>query len=173
QKKLWVDKTARNVHRIRYILDHFPNAKVIHVIRDARDTIASLRTHRKRKVDGERLVLTGNMMPLQDCIDRWLLAIKDSIPFKEHPHYREIKYEDLIHNPTQTLESVCRFIGVTFEQEMLAYYEVDTPSRDPLNFPQNVEATRPISQHSIGRWKKDFNTNEIKEIMNQVGEEML
>ncbi|HEX6011562.1 MAG TPA: sulfotransferase, partial [Geminicoccaceae bacterium] len=43
-KRLWVDKTARNVHRLDHIWRHFSQARVIHVVREPRDVVASLKT---------------------------------------------------------------------------------------------------------------------------------
>jgi ornithine cyclodeaminase len=172
KKSIWADKTSRNVHRLGYIFEHFPNAKIIHVIRDGRDVITSLKTHRKRRVSDGKLLPTGYVMPLQDCIDRWLLAMKDASSFRGNTNYMEVKYEDIVLNTTHILEKICSFIGIKFEAKMLYYYEVDSLSRDPLNFPQNVEATRPISSQSIGRWKKDLDEVEIKQIVNQIAQQM-
>ncbi len=66
-RRLWLDKTSRNVHCFRYIASRFPNAKLLHIVRDPRDTVCSLRTHPVvRKRDPSR-GLTGWMNPLDEC----------------------------------------------------------------------------------------------------------
>ncbi|UJR13092.1 hypothetical protein I4U23_000116 [Adineta vaga] len=80
----------------------------------------------------------------------------------------EVQYEALVFNTNQTLKNICQFIGVEFEQTMMNYYAIDDHSRNPFNFPQNTEATRPISSESIGRWKRDLNETELEQVMLQI-----
>lgn len=94
ERNIWGDKTSRNIHRLEQIWQHFPNAKVIHVVRDARDVVRSLKTHRKRKVVDGQVVPTGWIQPLEDCIGRWLRAMDDALHFRGNPNYMEMKYED-------------------------------------------------------------------------------
>lgn len=171
-KKIWADKTSRNIHRLHYILKHFPNAKIIHMIRNGKDVVSSLKTHRKRMNSAGKLIPTGLVMPLQDCIDRWLLSIKDCMPFCSHKNYMEVRYEMLVLNTKKTLNNICQFIGVEYEQSMMNYYLIDSTSRNPLYFPQNIEATRPISSESIDRWKRDLSEYELEQVKLQIDPSM-
>ena len=46
-KARWAEKTPGNVRHIGRILQHWPDAKVVHIIRDPRDVMASLRQTKK------------------------------------------------------------------------------------------------------------------------------
>ncbi len=162
---LWVDKTPRNVHRLAYILKHFPNAKFLHLIRDGRDTICSLRTHRKRILVNGDVQLSGIVMPLQVCIDRWCQAVNDGLRYTDHPNLMEVRYEALVTNTEATLRRVCAFLEVAFEPGLLTYYRIKGPGRDPRLFPYNREAMRPVFTHSIGRWKRELSTDELAIIL--------
>jgi len=164
KKEIWADKTARNIHRIPYIFDHFPNAKFIHVVRDGRDVISSLLTHRKRRLSKGKIELTGYRMPLENCIRRWRKAIGDCLEHRGHPNYCEVQYQDLVLDTRNALKQVCEFLEVPFEENMLEYHTVDTSSRDPTKFIQNVEATKPISTNSLGRWRRDLSAEQQKEV---------
>jgi len=60
KKPRWAEKTPLHVHRIDYILTHFPKAKIVHILRDGRDVICSLVTHPKFIVDGaQQVAATG------------------------------------------------------------------------------------------------------------------
>ncbi len=83
-KTIWVDKTARNVHRLDYILSRFPNARIVHVVRDPRDVVASLKTHRKYRVVDEELVPTRYCMPVNLCIKRCELALSHGLTLLRH-----------------------------------------------------------------------------------------
>ncbi|MBI3290767.1 sulfotransferase [Candidatus Falkowbacteria bacterium] len=169
KRKIWGDKTSRNIHRFNQILRHFPNAKLIHVVRDPRDVVCSLKTHRKRKVVDGKLVPTGWKMPFDDCVVRWLRAMEDVLPVRDHPNYIEVKYEDIVSHTTETLTQVCRHIGVEFEQSMLQFHIEAGQFRNALLFPQNVEATEPISTRSVGRWKTELSNVESEEVLRRTG----
>jgi protein-tyrosine sulfotransferase len=166
-KSIWADKTSRNIHRIGYILTHFPNAKIIHVVRNGKDTICSLRRHRKRKLEGGEIKLTGYTMPLENCVQRWVNAIADTLPFRDYLNYYEVKYEDLVEQPKRTLQSVCRAIGVDYVSDMLNFHKVP---RNFRHFIQNIEATKPIFISSIGRWKKELSHQERDYVETQIEE---
>lgn len=164
ERNIWGDKTSRNVHCLEQILRHFPNAKIIHVVRDSRDVVRSLKTHRKRKVVDGQIVPTGWIQPIDDCIGRWLLTMNEVLPFRDHPNYVEMKYEDLVLDTIQTLTKVCSHIGVHFEEQMLQYHAIKSKSRDATLFPQNIEATQPLSTSSIGKWKQELTDEEAEEV---------
>lgn len=169
KRKIWADKTSRNVHRFGEILTHFPNAKLLHIVRDARDVIASLRTHPKRRVVNGKIEETGIVHPFEACLERWLFAISDGFKFRDHPNYLEVRYEDLVNETESTLKKACRHISIEFEPNMLKFYQEKGGSRDPLKFPQNIEATLPIFHSSIGRWKQDLTPKEAKTVVKRVG----
>lgn len=166
-KKIWADKTARNIHCLRYILCNYPQAKVLHVIRDPRDVVASLRTHKKHKIENEVIKPTGYIMPISLCTARWNQAMKDALPFRSLPNYKEIRYEDLVFNPEETVKGISTFCGVDYQDVMLRFHEVTGPTRDYIKFPQNVEATKPLSLNSIGRHKTIFSLDQIRMVEEQ------
>lgn len=168
-RSIWADKTARNVHRFAYILKHFPGAKIIHVLRDGRDVISSLRTHRKRRLVDGVIQSTGYVMPLQDCIDRWITSIEDGLEHRHEPSYLEVKYEDLVLDTEKTLRAVCSFLRLSFEETMLTYHTFAGPSRDFRKFPQNIEATKPVFTSSIGRWRRDLSEEETTTVTSRIG----
>src|SRR3989344_3610755 len=104
-------------------------------------------------------------MTFDDCVDRWLRAMADVLPVRDHSNYIEVKYEDIVSHTAETLTQVCRHIGVGFEQSMLQFHIEAGQSRNALLFPQNVEATQPISTRSVGRWKTELSNAESEEIL--------
>lgn len=171
-KRLWVDKTARNVHRLDYILQHFPRTRVIHVVRDPRDVVASLKTHKKRKVVDGQIVPTGYCMPVNLCIDRWELALKDALPHLGSDNVHTVRYEDIVCDTERSVRDLCRFVGVDYDPGMLEFWRSTAPTRDYRNFPQNIEATKPISPASIGRYRHTFTAAEIELVEERLADPM-
>src|SRR5688572_21024001 len=64
-KPRWAEKPPRNVLYLDYIFEHFPNARFVHMIRDGRDTICSLRTHPRHKVVDGKIVKLNTWHPIE------------------------------------------------------------------------------------------------------------
>jgi hypothetical protein len=80
--------------------------------------------------------------------------------YRGDPRYIEIKYEDLVLNTEKTLKTLFDFLGEEWDERVLRYHEVNTASRDFSKFPENPEATRPISASALGRWRTDLTAEE-------------
>ena len=161
-KQRWAEKTPQNIRHIGWILARFPKAKIIHVLRDGRDTVCSIRIHpRFRVVDGEK-VPTGIRRPLESCIQSWLRDTAAGIQWRGSPQYMEVRYEDLVAAPENTLRKLCTFLGEPWAEAMLHYHEERGSSRDPISFITNVAATEPLKTGAVGRWKTDLTGDELK-----------
>lgn len=158
-KKRWGEKSPVNVRHLDRIFKHFPNAFFIHMIRDGRDTVSSLRTFPKyRIVDGER-VETNIINPIEDCIDRWVSDVSKGMEWRGDPRYIEVKYEDLIDESEKTLQTLFNFIGEPWDVSVSKYYDIDKSSR---NEAQNPGVSKPIYKSAHGRWKQDFTPEDVE-----------
>ena len=157
-KRRWAEKTPQNVRHIGWIFRHFPKAKFIHLLRDGRDAVCSIRTHPNfRVVNGEKIP-TGIRRPIEPCIESWLRDTAAGIKWRGYPGYCEVRYEDLVTVPEPTLRALCEFIGEPFDEAMLRYHE---QPRDPTNFITNLAATKPLKTSAVGRWRKELTAEEM------------
>jgi hypothetical protein len=172
-KRRWAEKTPRNVEHLEYIFRSFPSTRFIHMIRDGRDVACSLRTHPRYKlVDGE-MIPQDTWNPLEECIARWTNAMSSSRPYRSHPGYLEVRYEDLVLDAEPTLRRVMEFVGEPWDDSLLRYSEVESSSRDVTKFPQNPEATESLSDSSIGRWRSDLSREEQSLFKELAGEHLI
>jgi hypothetical protein len=51
---------------------------------------------------------------------------------------------------------------------MLAYHKLTGPLRDPLKFPQNMEATLPLYASAVGRWRNDLAGDELCKVLKMI-----
>ena len=142
---------------------------MIHVVRDPRDVVASLKTHRKRKVVDGVILPTGYCMPVDLCIERWERAVHDAQPYERDRRVLVVRYEDVIRDTAGMARRLCAFLGVPFDPAMLEFHRI---ARDPLQFPQNIEATRPISAASIGRYRQILTADELRKVEERLGAAM-
>ena len=168
-KRLWAEKTPRNVQRLDQIFRQFPRARFIHMTRDGRDTVCSLRTHPRHKlVDGE-LVELNTWNPLDQCVARWKKDVQTGLRFRGDPRYIEVRYEDLIDAPETTLRRLFGFLELPWEREVLDFHKQGGASRDVRKFPQNPEATQPMYRNAHGRWRKNLEPKDLSYVLAELG----
>jgi hypothetical protein len=169
EKPRWAEKTPRNVLHLDYLFEHFPNARFVHMIRDGRDTICSLRTHPRHKVVDGQLVELNTRHPLGPCLDRWVGNVTAGLKYRRDPRYIEIRYEQLVSDPRETLIRLFAFIGEPFDDRVLEYHRLQGQSRDARHFPQNPEATQAMYTKAVARWRRDLSPEEILLVKREAG----
>jgi O-antigen/teichoic acid export membrane protein len=113
-KSLYGDKSPRTTGAIALMADLFPEARFIHIVRDGRDVALS-------HLD----VSFGADSVVQAALD-WSREVGGCrrAGLKLGPsRYREVRYEDLVDRPEDTVRDLCDFIGIEFDEEMLRYNE--------------------------------------------------
>lgn len=141
-----------HVFKLNQILQKFPEARIIHIVRDARDVLLSQKNRRNRRKMGARYLGTREVLryrmnyhPL--VISRmWHNAIKAGLSYRNHPAVLTIRFEDLVKSPQTVLSEVCRHCGIAFDSIMLDVPQVGSSSRpdDP--------AKRGIDPSRTGNW---------------------
>jgi hypothetical protein len=169
EKPRWAEKTPRNVLHLDYLFEHFPNARFVHMVRDGRDTVCSLRTHPRHKVVDGQLVELNTRHPIRPCVDRWVTDVRAGLAFRGDPRYIEVRYEALVQQPRETLLRVFEFLGETFDERVLDYQREKSLSRDSVHFPQNPEATQAMYTRAVARWRRDLTEDEIALVKREAG----
>lgn len=121
-KRRWGDKTPHYVYRLPELAGLFPEAQIVHVIRDGREVAASLVS----QLWGPGSIVTAAA--------RWRRAI---VVGQRHgrrlgpDRYHELRLDRLIAAPEATVRELCDFLGEEFAPQMLEYQR-DALSRLPL-----------------------------------------
>lgn len=135
-KKRGGDKTPDHYQYLSEILDSFPESPVIYVMRDPRDTVLSLRQ-------------TFNAT-LWGAVRAWNSAYESYRRASSAVHL--LRYEDLIRKPEPAIRAMCDSIGVTYEPEMLRFFE-DIPER--IRSREHLKKIlKPLDDSSIGRFRQ-------------------
>lgn len=136
-KKRWAEKTPWNCYCIQEFLDTYPSGTYVHIIRDGRDVVPSL--------------IRRGLRP-ENAVRRWLHDTATIIPFMEDKRCYIIKYEDLVANSKEVLDSFFKYIDESEEADEILYLHGSKPSVNEHNS-WNVTTTEPISTKSAGKWK--------------------
>ncbi|TWU12784.1 Sulfotransferase domain protein [Symmachiella macrocystis] len=171
-KPIWGDKAPPNIYYIPYIFEHFPNARFIHIIRDGRDVVCSLRTHPKFKYENGRTIELDTWKPIENCITSWVNYTRKGLAARGQAGYYEVHYEDLVQQPEQTMRKVVEFLGEEWDDRVLRYHELESTTRDFTAMPVSADAVEPISHKALARWQRDM-TDEDKQIFKDKAGDLL
>jgi hypothetical protein len=112
-KSRWGDKTPTYGMEIDRIAALLPEAHVLHVIRDGRDVMVSVRGLWFRPGD-----------TVEACAEDWARRLDRTRSLgRRLSHYLEVRYETLVAAPDATLRTICSFLDLTFEPALLRYHE--------------------------------------------------
>lgn len=110
-KAIWGEKSLNSERHADIIFDSFPEARVVHVLRDPRDRHVSVMSHR----GGKRGGVFGTTAVWVDSERR---ATRNANRYGSR--YMVIRYEDLVESPVTELTAVCEFVGVPFAPPLIA-----------------------------------------------------
>jgi glycosyltransferase involved in cell wall biosynthesis len=116
-KELFGEKTPGHVFYVNNIIETYPNARIIQMIRDPRDTAVS-RLKKRKEYSRNRLSKIMNALFVNI---EWRLSSKLSRLYQQRlgDRYIAISFEELIQNPHETIQQICNFIEVDFQENML------------------------------------------------------
>ncbi len=150
---------------VPHLLQQFPRAKAIHIVRDPRAVCAS------KNVSEEKY-------PWLFLIRQWrkltTFAWKHTqYSFANHDRVLVVRYESLIQNPEEQIQRICTFLNIDLHSDML----------DPQAFKngqgkkwkQNssyVEGIQKFNVTSVDRWKSMLDTSQVQMIENLCQAEM-
>lgn len=157
----WGDKTPGYVRYLPDLDRIFPDAQVLHVLRDGRDVALSARAE---------WGANHWYMDLHYLLRQWAINVRagrrDGARLGP-ARYLEVRYEELVTRPRQTMERILRFLGEAPDHAVDE--AIASPSAVPgKRFHRGVH--RPVSDASAGRWRRELTAREAKLADSLVGD---
>ena len=143
EKKRWGIKTPGYHTHIDELVCLFKGCKIIHLVRDGRAVAESL----KRTSWGSNNIL--KIAQEWDENIHWAHKMGSMVPNQ----YIEIKYEDLVSCPQDTLEKICQFLGIGFEPGMLDFHETAQEEMPKETIVWHQNSVSPPKTDKIDSWK--------------------
>lgn len=148
------EQTPLNVFYIAEILELFPQARIINMIRDPRDVLLSQKNRWKRRFLGAKKIplITVfrswvNYHPIT-ITKLWNASVNSANRYNNDSRVYSLRFEDLIIDPQRSVRCICDFLGITFHDNLLdvplvgSSHRMDQPERKGID----IEAQ--------GRWRK-------------------
>lgn len=163
-KTIPCEQTPRNIFYARRLLDLYPNARVVHMLRDPRAVMASQKKRwRRRQLAAVKLPfyhtvrVWANYHPLtMSQLWKRATAIALKLRAENHPRFLTVRFEDLLQEPEPTLRRVCDFLGVDFDPKMLQVGQINSSHQS------SVGGARPgLNKEAIDAWRNVLAPGEI------------
>jgi len=147
-KTIPCEKTPQNVFYLKEILEKYPNARIINMVRDPRAVMLSQKRKWKRRALGadfmtkkETLRLQINYHPLA-VSKLWNAAISAAKPFESEPRFKTVRFEDILQQPEETVKAICEFANFPYESEMLQVPHAGSSSEADKKSELGIRKTR-------------------------------
>ena len=154
------EQTPRNIFYIQEILDNFPNARNINIIRDPRDVLLSQKHKWRRRSYGAPLI------PFRESVRSffnyhpitiskiWNSCISQANLYNNDDRVKTVYFESLLTKPKETVSEICDFIDIEFSEEMLEVRNIGSSNMKDEELVYNIDKSK------IGKWKLGGLTNE-------------
>jgi len=147
------DKDPMNVNYLSIIKKSFPEAYIIHIIRDPRDVVLS----RMKSKWGNRNSIFWHTSEYKFSIKK---GRKEGISLFKN-NYLEVRYEQLISSTENELKRICEFLNLSFEAGMMNH-QLQAKSllrNDEMDWKSNV--LDPVDPGKIGKWKENISRKQL------------
>jgi len=152
-KEVPCEQTPRNLFYLDELLELYPNARAINMVRDPRDVMLS------QKHKWRRRFLGGQTIPLSEAIRAWVNyhpitiarlwrgAVRFGERFQANNRVQTVRFEDVLANPRRALSSICKGLGLEFEDAVLDVPQVGS------SLGQDSALTRGVDPSRTGKWR--------------------
>jgi hypothetical protein len=150
-KPRWGDKRPGYYQYMPGLLRMFPDAQIVHLIRDGRDCVASLQT---------MPWFTGDAYA---AVCYWIEAIdsgRRAARCLPADAYFELRYEDLVADPMARLTGLCDFLGEEYDPSMAEPHKI-AGSTIPERKSWHADTQKEVTRAPSGTWQERLQPWEI------------
>lgn len=148
------EQTPQNLYYLEEILQFFPNAKIINLVRDQRDVLLSQKNKWKRRFLG------ANTIPLSEALRSyinyhpiltakvWNSSLSYTSKYLSHPRVKIVKFEELLANSENVVQDICTFLQIDFKKQMLKVPVIGSSTEN------DAKSDLIIDSSKINKWKR-------------------
>lgn len=159
-KHWWADKTPPNIDHVDLLAEVFEGAKFVELVRDGRDVALSMIT----MPWGDNNVWT--------CGLRWASCIREGERQRaaRPDDVLLVRYEDLVTQPQEQLQRVSGFLGIAYDDDMLAVEKTDTSKLQHQDWFGNL--WKGINTNAMDKWRTKMSEHDQRLFLAAAGAEL-
>jgi len=160
-KPRWGEKSPQHAPYWPTIREAFPDAQVIHIVRDCRDVVLSW--------------VAARFGPKHIAVaaERWqsyLRQMQEIKAMQPTDGFYTVRYVDLVSQPESELKKLCAFLGEAYDPKMLNFYQEDYEYVTDKRNARKLQT--PLNTSSVGRWEDRLTARQVGVIEWIAGEMM-
>jgi hypothetical protein len=148
----WCCKSLENIDYVDIIEDYFESPRYIYLYRDGRDVALSFR----KAVVGEKHIYNIAKSWAQTQLIG--LDLKEKI---EASRFFTVSYEELVRDTESTIRRLCRFLGVSFSNNMLEFYRSEEAKRAAESSSLWNSLTNPVNKSNTQKYLREATRDDI------------
>lgn len=180
-RDLLLEKNPKNTLRVGFLAAAFPGCRLLHLLRDGRDTVASL-MFRNRGPEWGHLKIPGwkellEKYPAKNhlrCACQW----RDSVRLARAEaralppeRCREVKYEELVARPLETVEQVLAFLGLEGTDGVRqAARRIQDSTAGSYHARGQVRHYLDNHARRVGRYRENLTPEQLREVLEICGD---
>lgn len=146
-KERYGEKTPHHSFFTETLAEWYPNAAILHLVRDPRDVVASLRS----RPWAPRSIVNNALM----CALFNRAARRSS----HRPGYLLIHYESLVTHPEEEVARICAHLDAPCDPRLLLSAE---QVAGPYAWPRH--ASGPLTTERLGKWRESLTVEEVAQV---------
>ena len=146
------EKSPFHVRHLGEILTVFPRARIIHIMRDPRDVVAS------------RLRVPWSKGSYRAVAREWQRIQRLHVHYDEQlsaASYCMIRYESLVSEPERSMRDLCAFLGLEFEPCMLTPENRTEPGYSPRESEWKSKSLEGIDRDRVGGFDRRLSPRQV------------
>jgi hypothetical protein len=153
------EKTPKYVRYLPTLHSLWPDARIVHLVRDGRDVALSVLDWDKAERNAGRFP-TWDEDPLTTTALYWEWNVRlgrEASAFLGPERYYELRYEALVADPEVECSKLCDFLGLADDPSMLRFHEGRTSSQPGLSAKKAWEPITP----GLRSWREQMASDDI------------
>ena len=162
--KRWIDSTPTNIPHMQRIVKEFPDARIVHIIRDGRDVALSLDKQgwsRPLPWDKNKSLLAAGIYW------EWIVRKGRKLGAILGSNYMEVRYEELVSDPRKSLVRVSEFIQHDLDYDRILQARVGSVKNPLTSFKEDLNDG---NFTPVGRWRDKFPPEQLAWFERLVGD---
>jgi hypothetical protein len=147
---MWGDKSPAYIRHMELLLEHFPNARIVHIVRDVRDYCVSIRKAWRKDV--------------RRAAHLWArdVAVAHRICMQHPQRCIEVRYEELLQSPEAQMRRLCAFLDLQYCDAMMRLHRRAEPRRESSS--DAPAAATEIVRNNFGKFTQQLTARDIRAI---------
>ena len=148
-KQRWLEKTPYYTLHIDLLAATYPDAQFVHIIRDGRDAVLSML---ERAVD----IRVFNVDAGARLWQRYVESGREAGKKLSDSRYHEIRYEDMLGNPLQSVQTLCAFLDEPFSNDVIDF---QTSRAAKTKIPL---LKKPLQKDNAEKWRERMTPSQLR-----------